>query len=77
VWTAVQAVHAEDAFTYAYFFGWLAGSLAISVTKMTATAFAARFSDTYSPKGKGRQYAKKCSEGTNEPAVKAGNLEVK
>jgi hypothetical protein len=41
---------------------------------MTVAAFAAGFNYTYSPKGKCRQYAKKCSQGTDEPAVKAGNL---
>jgi len=76
VWAVVKAVHAQDALTYSNFFGRLTGSLTIRVTEMTMTAFAARFSYTYSPEGECRQHAKKGPEGADEPAVEAGNLEV-
>jgi len=76
VWTAVQAVHAQNALTDSYFFARLAGSLTISVTEMAATAFGATLSYSYSPKRKCSQNAKKGSQGANEPAVEAGNREV-
>jgi hypothetical protein len=76
VWTAVHAVHAQDALTYPDILGRLTSSLTISVTEMALAAFGATLSCTYSPERKCAQDAKKGSQRAEESAIEAGDPEV-